>query len=71
MENAPLGRDIKEVVQDEWNKLKPVLREDLRNQESRFYERIAAEELEEAQERDGISVRLSESVEQDISQNQA
>ena len=79
MENAPLGRDIKEVVQDEWNKLKPVLRDDLRNQESRFYERITrennrtAEELEEeAHVGNGSSVRLSESVEQQdiINQNQ-
>ena len=50
MENAPLNREIKEVVQDEWDKIKYVIRDDLRNQDARFYERIARENMIQAEE---------------------
>ena len=43
MEHAPLNREIKEVVQGEWAKMKYVIRDKMMNQDSTFYENIARE----------------------------
>ena len=73
IENAPMTREIKEVVNDEWNKIKHVLRDDLRNQESRFYQSVAREGSIQAEELAEEAQDQEDSVEHqdNVSQHQA